>query len=130
MRWCAWSQPPTHHPHPDPHLSPNPNPIPNPNAALIPNPNPYSSRTPYSQVRGVTKHKGSQVRLNTHVAQLIVDEEAGRAVGVATADGRRVMARKAVISNADLWSTRRLVTAGGGSADGRIYPLSPIQTKP
>jgi phytoene dehydrogenase-like protein len=67
-------------------------------------------------VRGVTKHKGSQVRLNTHVAQLIVDEEAGRAVGVATADGRRVMARKAVISNADLWSTRRLVTAAAGAS--------------
>jgi len=66
-------------------------------------------------VRGVTKHEGSHVRLNTHVAQLLIDEEAGRAVGVATADGGRVMARKAVISNADLWSTRRLVTAAVGS---------------
>ena len=72
-------------------------------------------------VRGVTKHEGSHVRLNTHVAQLIIDEEAGRCVGVATADGGRVMARKAVISNADLWSTRRLVTAAvGGDAGGSV----------
>ena len=72
-------------------------------------------------VRGVTKHEGSHVRLNTHVAQLLIDEEGGRCVGVATADGGRVMARKAVISNADLWSTRRLVTAAtGGDAGGSV----------
>ena len=71
-------------------------------------------------VRGVTKHAGSHLHLNTHVSQLLIDEEARRCVGVATADGRRVMARKAVISNADLWSTRKLVDAavGGGAVGG------------
>ena len=71
-------------------------------------------------VRGVTKHEGSHLHLNTHVSQLLIDEEARRCVGVATADGRRVMARKAVISNADLWSTRKLVDAavGGGAVGG------------
>lgn len=72
-------------------------------------------------VRGVTKHEGSHLHLNTHVAQLLIDEEARRCVGVATADGRRVMARKAVISNADLWSTRKLVDAAvGGGAAGSV----------
>jgi len=71
-------------------------------------------------VRGVTKHEGSHLHLNTHVSQLLIDEEARRCVGVATADGRRVMARKAVISNADLWSTRKLLDAavGGGAVGG------------
>ena len=40
-------------------------------------------------VRGVTKHEGSHLHLNTHVSQLLIDEEARRCVGVATADGRR-----------------------------------------
>jgi len=58
-------------------------------------------------VRGVTKHTGSEVRLNTHVASIHVEN--GRAAGVRLADGSTLHARKAVVSNADLWSTRKLV---------------------
>ena len=60
-------------------------------------------------VRGVTKHAGSEVRLNSHVQRLLVDE--GRAAGVLLSDGREIRAKKAVISNADLWSTRKMVDA-------------------
>ena len=59
--------------------------------------------------RGVTKHAGCELHLSTPVESLIV--EAGRAAGVRLADGRLVRARAAVVSNADLWSTRRLVDA-------------------
>eukprot|EP00908_Phaeocystis_cordata_P023802 Transcript_6256.p1 GENE.Transcript_6256~~Transcript_6256.p1 ORF type:complete len:380 (+),score=137.21 Transcript_6256:765-1904(+) len=70
-------------------------------------------------VRGVTKHEGSHLHLNTHVQSLLIDEGgSGRATGVATTDGRSIMARKGVISNADLWSTRRLVTATAGRGAG------------
>ena len=58
-------------------------------------------------VRGVTKHEGCCLKLNTHVERVLV--EGGRAVGVRTADGATLQARKAVISNADLWSTRKMV---------------------
>jgi len=58
-------------------------------------------------VRGVTKHAGCEVRLSSHVSSLLVED--GRAAGVELADGTTLRARKAVISNADLWSTRKLV---------------------
>jgi len=60
-------------------------------------------------VRGVTKHDGCRVELNAHVAELLVED--GRAAGVRTRDGRTLRARRAVVSNADAWSTRRLVDA-------------------
>jgi len=58
-------------------------------------------------VHGVTKHKGCEVRLNAHVEKVLV--EGGRASGVRLADGTVIRARKAVISNADLWSSRKLI---------------------
>jgi len=61
--------------------------------------------------RGVTKHKGCELRLNTHIRKILVDAETGKAAGVETADGTIIKARKAVISNADLWSTRKMVDA-------------------
>ncbi|KAL1524369.1 hypothetical protein AB1Y20_019266 [Prymnesium parvum] len=57
-------------------------------------------------VRGVTKHKGCEVRLNARVEQLVV--RGGRAAGV-RCGGAAIRARRAVISNADLWSTTRLL---------------------
>mmetsp|Transcript_12324 Transcript_12324/g.20927 ORF Transcript_12324/g.20927 Transcript_12324/m.20927 type:complete len:399 (+) Transcript_12324:221-1417(+) len=57
--------------------------------------------------RGVTKHPGCRVRLNTHVDTVLVEN--GKAAGVRTSDGTILRARKAVISNADLWSTRKMV---------------------
>jgi len=60
-------------------------------------------------VRGVTKHGTSELRLNAHVEGLLV--ESGRASGVRLAGGRIVRAREAVVCNADLWSTKRMVDA-------------------
>lgn len=59
--------------------------------------------------RGVTK-PGGEVRRGAHVERVIVED--GRAVGVELRSGRVVRARKAVVSNADLWSTYRLVERG------------------
>jgi|AACY02.8.fsa_nt_gi Phytoene dehydrogenase and related proteins len=60
-------------------------------------------------VRGVTKHDGCELLLNTHVERILVKDE--RAAGVQTRCGATIWARKAVISNADLWTTRKLVDA-------------------
>ena len=64
-------------------------------------------------VRGVTKHEGNQLRLSTHVASLTFEEGSGgsRVGGVRLVGGQELRARKAVISNADMWTTRKLVDA-------------------
>mmetsp|Transcript_10261 Transcript_10261/g.30405 ORF Transcript_10261/g.30405 Transcript_10261/m.30405 type:complete len:590 (+) Transcript_10261:57-1826(+) len=59
--------------------------------------------------RGVTKH-GGEVRRRTHVEEVLVEN--GRAAGVRLRSGRVVKARKAVVSNADLWNTFRFVKPG------------------
>ena len=64
-------------------------------------------------VRGVTKHDGCHLLLNAHVDKVEVED--GRAVGVRVG-GRLVRARKAVVSNADLWSTSRLVDVAAAPA--------------
>lgn len=58
-------------------------------------------------VRGVNKHPGCELRLNAPVERLLVEQ--GRAVGVQVEGGGTIRARRAVISNADLWSTSRLL---------------------
>ena len=78
--------------------------------------------------RGVTKHKDCELRLNTHIKKILVDKDTGRAAGVETADGKIIKATKAVISNADLWSTRKMVDAATAPAlaselDDRIKRL-------
>lgn len=63
-------------------------------------------------MRGVTKGPGhGQVRLKTEVKQVLVDEETGRVAGIQTASGETIKA-DIVVSNADLWTTRRLVQEG------------------
>eukprot|EP00667_Euglena_gracilis_P001722 EG_transcript_1721 len=70
-------------------------------------------------VRGVTKHPGTQVFTEAHVTEVLVSE-AGVATGVkvATRKGESVVVRatKAVVCNADLWNTRRLVPPGRSEA--------------
>ena len=58
-------------------------------------------------VRGVEKHDGGRVMLKAHVEQVLVEN--GRAVGVRLRDGSTVRARRAVISNASVWDTLRLL---------------------
>uniref|UniRef100_A0A7S4EWH9 Amine oxidase domain-containing protein n=2 Tax=Chrysotila carterae TaxID=13221 RepID=A0A7S4EWH9_CHRCT len=71
-------------------------------------------------VRGVVKHEHCELLLNTHIDEVVVSD--GRACGVRTASGEIIRARQAVVSNADLWSTRRLLS--GGSAPSAATDLT------
>ncbi|MGK7890331.1 MAG: phytoene desaturase family protein [Leptolyngbyaceae cyanobacterium] len=70
-------------------------------------------------VRGLTQ-QGGQLLLNAHVEQVTV--AGGRATGVRLADGRELRAREAVIANASIWDTLKLLPAG-------VMPPSFIQTR-
>jgi len=58
-------------------------------------------------VRGLVKH-GGELRLRTPVARLLFDGT-GACEGVELSGGRRVRARRAVISNAAVWNTAELL---------------------
>lgn len=62
--------------------------------------------------RGVTK-RGGKVHLGAHVQEIMLDGAANkrkpRATGVRLKNGRVIKARKAVISNASIWNTQRLL---------------------
>jgi phytoene dehydrogenase-like protein len=58
-------------------------------------------------VRGIEK-RGGTVELRAHVDSIAVTN--GRAAGVQLKGGRRVTASKAVVSNASIWDTLRLVS--------------------
>lgn len=60
-------------------------------------------------IRGVTKYPNCRVDVKTHIDTILVDPKTKAANGVRTNDGRIIRARKAVICNADLWTTRALV---------------------
>lgn len=57
-------------------------------------------------VRGLEKH-GGELLLNAHVEQVLV--EGDRAVGVRLRDGKAIGARRAVVSNASVWDTLKLL---------------------
>ncbi|MEM6351781.1 MAG: NAD(P)/FAD-dependent oxidoreductase [Cyanobacteria bacterium P01_D01_bin.14] len=58
-------------------------------------------------VRGLEKF-GGQLRLSAHVDQILVKQ--GQAVGVQLRNGNQILARKAVISNASVWDTTKLLS--------------------
>eukprot|EP00929_Paragymnodinium_shiwhaense_P067523 TRINITY_DN33976_c0_g1_i1.p1 TRINITY_DN33976_c0_g1~~TRINITY_DN33976_c0_g1_i1.p1 ORF type:complete len:671 (-),score=72.42 TRINITY_DN33976_c0_g1_i1:306-2318(-) len=60
-------------------------------------------------LRGITKHEGCEVKLRSHVEQILVED--GRACGVRLRDGTVVRAKE-VVSNADIRLTHKLVGAG------------------
>jgi len=60
-------------------------------------------------VRGLTK-KGGRLLLSSHVQQILVENR--RAVGVTLRNGKTLKARQAVISNASVWDTLKLVPEG------------------
>ncbi|CAI5501439.1 unnamed protein product [Closterium sp. Naga37s-1] len=60
-------------------------------------------------IRGMEKH-GGQLSLNCHVDSIVV--EGGRAVGVKLKSGQIIRARTAVVSNASVWDTMRLLPPG------------------
>jgi phytoene dehydrogenase-like protein len=61
-------------------------------------------------IRGVTK-KGNKVFLNSHVKNILIED--GRATGVVMKRGGKVIrAKRAVISNASIWDTTKLLPEG------------------
>ena len=71
-------------------------------------------------VRGFTK-RGGRLHLGAHVQEIMLegvssapsgDGKPPRATGVRLRNGRVLRARKAVISNASIWNTRRLLPEG------------------
>lgn len=57
-------------------------------------------------IRGLKKHNGKLI-LNAHVEAIIVENN--RAVGAKLRDGKVIRAKKAVISNASVWDTIKLI---------------------
>ena len=60
-------------------------------------------------VRGL-KRRGGQLYLKAHVEQVLVENN--RAVGVRLRGGKEIRARRAVVSNASVWDTLKLLPAG------------------
>ena len=60
-------------------------------------------------VRGFKKHGGTLL-LNSHVDQIIVENQ--KAVGVKLRNNQNILAKKAVISNASIWDTLKLIPDG------------------
>jgi len=60
-------------------------------------------------VRGLEKH-GGKLLLGAHVESVVVEN--GRAAGLKLRRGGVVRARKAVVSNATVWDTQKLIPAG------------------
>ncbi|MBW4551878.1 MAG: NAD(P)/FAD-dependent oxidoreductase [Aphanocapsa sp. GSE-SYN-MK-11-07L] len=69
-------------------------------------------------LRGL-ESKGGELRLNAHVEQILIEGDtrrvgkAERAVGVRLRNGEVIRARRAVVSNAVLWDTLKLLPEGG-----------------
>lgn len=61
-------------------------------------------------VRGITKHKGCEIKTGTHVTQ--VNTKNGKATGVRLRNGEMINASQAVVSNASVWDTLKLMPAG------------------
>lgn len=69
-------------------------------------------------IRGVRKHKESDIFLNSHVESIVV--EGGKAVGVQLKrKGVVVKAKRAVISNASIWDSMRLIPPDAVPAEYR-----------
>ncbi|BDA68143.1 Amine oxidase [Rivularia sp. IAM M-261] len=60
-------------------------------------------------VKGLTKHNG-MLMLNAHVESILTENK--RASGVKLRSGKIIKARKAVISNASVWDTLKLIPEG------------------
>lgn len=68
--------------------------------------------------RGLKKH-GGQLYLNSHVESITLDSS-GRATGVQLRGGGTIKARKAVVSNASVWDTVKLLPAGHPAAQAAV----------
>ena len=62
-------------------------------------------------IRGVTKHGKGKVLLNSHVKNILIED--GRAAGVVMKRNNKIIrAKRAVISNASIWDTTKLLPEG------------------
>jgi len=73
---------------------------------------------PGAPCRGLKKF-GGQLYLNSHVESITLDSS-GRATGVVLRDGGTIKARKAVVSNASVWDTVRLLPPGHPAAQSAV----------
>jgi phytoene dehydrogenase-like protein len=76
-------------------------------------------------IRGLEKH-GGKLMLGAHVDSVMVED--GRAVGVQLKRGGQVRARRAVISNATVWDTQRLIPEGAVPEADRREAMAAPQT--
>lgn len=60
-------------------------------------------------VRGLEKY-GGELLLNAHVEQILVENK--RAVGIQLHNGKQIRAKKAVVSNASVWDTLKMIPDG------------------
>lgn len=81
-------------------------------------------------VRGLERH-GGELRLRTAVSEILLDEsQNGRCVGVKLANGETVHAREAVVSNAPIWETARLLPTAAQKAVRDASPSLLSSAKP
>jgi phytoene dehydrogenase-like protein len=75
-------------------------------------------------VKGLENHNG-ELRLNSRVERLLLEDRdgVGACVGVELADGKKILAKKGVVSNASLWNLARLAH---DSAPDDTSPDSPL----
>ena len=67
-------------------------------------------------VRGLKRH-GGQLMLNAHVEEIVI--RGGRAVGVLLQNGEEIRAKQAVVSNASVWDTLKLLSEDAVSTSWR-----------
>lgn len=78
-------------------------------------------------IRGIEKNGHGKVLLNSHVENIVVED--GTAVGVKLRRGGRVVkARRAVISNASIWDTVKLLPANSITPGARAEYMSTPMT--
>jgi phytoene dehydrogenase-like protein len=82
-------------------------------------------------VRGVEKHNNNQVRVNSHVDEILV--EGGKAVGVRLQNGKVIRATQAVVSNADPYVSHKLlepaIQSGQVNDKAKAYMETMLSTK-
>mmetsp|Transcript_21897 Transcript_21897/g.51156 ORF Transcript_21897/g.51156 Transcript_21897/m.51156 type:complete len:644 (-) Transcript_21897:41-1972(-) len=70
-------------------------------------------------MRGITKHSGCEVRLRSHVEEILVED--GSAVGVRLRAGSEIIRAKEVVSNTDVRLMRELLPESAGADLGSYW---------
>ena len=82
-------------------------------------------------VKGMEKY-GGELRLNSRVERFVLEEDEAsgsvRCVGVELSDGKRIYARKGVVSNAPLWNYAKILQDSVDSSDPNSLRSQVVQT--